>query len=176
MLWLYLISFLIGVIYLIINYVFSYWQRKNIPFIKPTLLFGNLGPSIRRQISIGVNLKNLYDTSNEPIVGIYSLFRPMLLIRDAEIAKTILTTDFSYFHDRGVMNGDPKTDPICENIFGMDGLKWKSIRSKISPTFTLGKLRVMIPTVLKIGDILQKKLDKSAENSDIIDIKELCAR
>lgn len=176
MFWFYLLLFIISASYLTLNYIFSYWKRRNIPYLKPTLLLGNLGPCLRGQASIGVNLQNLYESTNEAVVGIYSLFRPMLLIRDAEIIKNMLTTDFSYFHDRGVTNGHPKIDPIAHNMFGMEGLKWKATRAAISPAFTAGKLRTMIPTVLDIGENLRKKLAVSAENGDIIDIKELCVR
>lgn len=172
----YLLVFLFGAVYLTLKYIFSYWKRKGFPYIEPTLLFGNLGPCGMHKSSLGLNIRDLYDKSTDAIVGIYLFFRPALLVCDAELAKTILTTDFAHFHDRGVFNGDPKKDPIAENIFAMEGQKWKTIRNKLSPTFTSGKLRAMIPTVLRIGEKLSDKLDLSAANAEIIDIKELSVR
>lgn len=173
---LYLLVFLFGAVYLALKYVFSYWKRKGFPFIEPTLLFGNLGPCTMHKCSLGTNIRDLYEKSSEPIVGIYCYFRPALLVCDAELVKSMLTTDFASFHDRGIFNGDPKTDPIAENILSMEGQKWKTVRNKISPTFTSGKLRAMIPSVLRIGEKLSDKLDLSAANAEIIDIKELSVR
>lgn len=172
----YLLLLLISVIYLSLKYVFSHWKRRGVPYIEPTLLFGNLGPVAMQRISVGALFRKLYEQSSDAVVGMYIFTRPALLVRDAEIVKRVLSTDFAHFQDRGVANGDPVTDPVAESIFGMKAHQWKAIRNRISPSFSSGKLRAMIPTVLPIGEKLCSKFGLSADNSEAIEIKELCVR
>lgn len=172
----YLLLLLISVIYLSLKYVFSYWKRRGVPYIEPTLLFGNLGPVAMQRLSVGASLQKLYEQSSDAVVGIYLFTRPALLVRDAEIVKRVLSTDFAHFRDRGIANGDPVADPVADNFFGMEFHKWKATRSRLSPTFSTGKLRAMIPNVLPIGDKLCEKLGSSADTAEAIEIKELCVR
>lgn len=86
---------------------------------------------------MGMNLYDLYKCSNEPIEGIYLLFRPALLVRDADLVKCILSTDASSFYDRGIYHNPD--DPVANNMLMMTGQEWKTTRGKLTPTFTSGK-------------------------------------
>lgn len=129
-----LFSILIATIYLYLKYIYSYWKRKGVPYKEPSILFGNLGPFFRRIRSFGQNIDDLYNSSTEPILGIYAGLRPCLLIRCPKIARDILIKDFQYFFNRG-FHYDTQNDPMAANLFSTDE-KWKEMRAKLSPAFT----------------------------------------
>lgn len=93
--------------------------------------------------SMGINFYDLYKCSNEPIIGIYLLYRPALFVRDAELIKRILSTDAISFYDRGVYHNPD--DAVANNMLMMTGQEWKSTRQSLTPTFTSGKLIAVFP-------------------------------
>lgn len=123
---------------------------------------------------MGINLYELHKRSNEPIVGIYLLFRPALLVRDADLAKNILTTDFANFYDRGIYHNP--NDPVADHMLMLPGKAWKQLRAKLSPTFSSSKLKVMMPAILQKSENLKQKLLPSAQNGDIVEMKDLLMR
>lgn len=173
---LYVLLFVLSASLLLLKYIFTYWRRKGFAFIEPSMPFGNLTSSMLMKKSIGMNLYELYRKTNEGIVGIYLLFRPALLVRDAELVKAILTTDFAHFTDRGIFHADQAHDPVALNIFSMKGQMWKSWRNKLTPAFTSGKLKGMMPTILDISENLVRKLKPLAENGEIVEMKDLMTR
>lgn len=170
-----LLVLLLTALYLYLRYVFSYWQRKGFPYVEPSIPWGNLSLVALRKTSFGINISELYNKSREPFVGIYFFFRPGILIRDAELTKKILATDFNSFYDRGVYcNG--KQDPLSETLFALPGKRWKNLRSKLSPTFTSGKLKGMFSTILEVGENLEKYLVPLANRSEVVDMKDILSR
>lgn len=162
-------------IVLYLRHVYSHWDRNGFPYLPPTIPFGNLGLVVMRKASFGVCLYELYKQTTEPFVGIYMLFKPVILVRDAHLARQMLSADFGSFHDRGVYC-NPKYDPLSENLFAMTGQRWKTLRAKLTPTFTSGKLRNMLPTIAVEGDRLEKYLQKHAANGDVLEMRDLMSR
>lgn len=140
MIFFYLLIALCSILYLWIKHVYSYWERTKFPYIKPSIPFGNVSDSSMGRKCMGMNLYDLYKSSNKPIEGIYLLFRPALLVRDADLVKSILSTDASSFYDRGVYHNPD--DPVANNMLMMTGQEWKTTRAKLTPTFTSGKLTI----------------------------------
>lgn len=176
MFWFYLLVFVLSAIFLSFQYVYSYWRRKGFPYIVPTMPFGNIAAAALRQKSVGMTLYDLHRKSKEKIVGVYMLFRPALMVRDADLVKAILATDFQHFHDRGIFHADPKHDPMALNLLSMKGQMWKSLRTKLTPAFTSGKLKGMMPTIMDISDKLLRKLEPKAVKNEIVDMKDLMTR
>lgn len=174
MILLYAVIILVSGLYLWIKYVYGHWERSKFPSFKPSIPFGNFGDCWTGRSAMGINLYDLYLKSSEPIVGFYCAFRPMLLARDATLVKNILTTDFASFYDRGVYHNPD--DPIADHMLMLPGQEWKWIRNKLTPTFTSGKLKGMMPIILQKAEALQHKLHASANNSDTVELKELCIR
>lgn len=162
-----------GVGYLYLRYIYSYWQRNGFPFVKPSIPMGNLSAVTNRQRSFGMTLYDLYRKSTEPLfTGIYLFFRPALLIRDAELVKLILVDNFQQFHDRGTFF-NPSVDPVSAHMFHMPGQMWRQMRTKFSPTFTSGKLKSMMPTIMAESTNLIGYLNNAANTGEVIRMKKL---
>lgn len=170
----YLLIFLVSVVYLWIKHVYSYWERTKFPYIKPSIPFGNVLDAAMGRKCMGMNLYDLYKSSNEPIVGIYLLFRPGLLARDADLVKKILSTDASSFYNRGIYHNP--NDPVANNMLMMTGQEWKTTRAKLTPTFTSGKLKGMLPAIISIGERVRKQVQNAADTNGSIEIKDLTIR
>ena len=116
----------------------------------------------------------LYKSSNEPFVGIYSILRPMLLVRDPELIQTILIKDFANFSDRDV-HFNESYDPVSAHLFSLPGQRWKNLRTKLSPAFTQNKLKGMFSTFMDCKSKLQNHMEQLADNGDLLDVREVIA-
>lgn len=170
-----LIIILIIAVVFFVRRQYTHWDHVGIANIKGSFPFGNLKSVVKCQRSFGTALYDLYRQTSEPFVGIYLFFRPAILIRDAEMVKSILTTDFQNFHDRGTYC-DPERDPMSANLFALPGEAWKSLRTKLTPAFTSGKLKGMFPSIHSIGDELVNFMAQFAEKEEVIEIGDYAGR
>lgn len=58
----------------------------------------------------------------------------------------------------------------------MEGQKWKNLRTKLSPAFTSGKVKMMFPTMLECSSDLMFALEDVVKANAAIDIKDLIGR
>lgn len=137
---------------------YGYWSRQGIPFLKPSIPFGCLGPVLRQKSSFGETLRDIQINSKVPYLGLFFFFRPALLVCDPELVKRILITDFDHFHDRGMYH-DVKNDPVAANMFLLPGKQWKDLRAKFSPMFSPGKLKNMFQVITEKSKVLQEQVE-----------------
>ncbi|CAO1365005.1 unnamed protein product [Diamesa hyperborea] len=174
--WISIIACVVFVCYYYLKYVYSHWERyDDIKSITPVIPFGNLSKVVKKQTSFGLVFYDLYRQVNDKFVGVYLFFRPAILVRDLDLVRNILVNDFQHFHDRGVFC-DPENDPFSASIFAMHGEQWKSLRQKLTPAFTSGKLKSMFPTLLDVGNELDKHLKAEADGSKVIESKDVFSR
>ena len=171
-----IVVLLLTSLYLYFKWQYSYWERKGVKTL-PGLnyLCGHFGPMYTQSESFAQLTERLYRTSNDPFSGLYGFLRRMLLVRDPQLIHTILIKDFSHFTDRGnEINED--YDPLTGNLVNLPGHKWRNLRSKLTPTFTSGKLRSMFSTLLDCGSSLESYLQNVAENGETLDVCDISAR
>lgn len=149
----------IAALHFYIKHLYLYWCSRGVPQITPTFPFGNLGKSIRNELSNNETLDELYRSTDAPFIGIYSVFSPCLMPRDPELIRNILVKDFQHFADRGVYL-DAKNDPLSTHLFSLEGEEWKNQRSKLTPTFTSGKMRGIFQTMAECRPPLMKRLQE----------------
>lgn len=155
----------------------KYWQLKGVKHDKPLPLFGNNARNFLAQISFTELLKEFYwKYPSEKVVGFYKASRPELIVRDPEIVKKILITDFSYFYPRGLNNPKDSVEPLLRNLFFADGDLWRLLRQRMTPTFTSGKLKAMFPLIVERAEKLQARALSAATTGTEIDARELMAR
>ena len=88
--------------------------------------------------------------------------RPTLVITEPELVKQIMTTDFQKFCNRIMVQ---KTRfPL--NLLEAKDKKWKRIRNILTPTFSTGKIKLMVPLIEKSCDTLMTKLENIADSGE----------
>ncbi|XP_075145636.1 putative cytochrome P450 6d5 [Haematobia irritans] len=150
---LYILIFICTAIVLYFKSCYSYWQRQGFPYVKAKTPYGALDSVLRTwKQSLGTAIHDVYvKTKEHKFVGIYLLNRPALLVRDAHLVRDMLTKNFSSFHDRGIYV-DEINDPMSGGVYFLKGQQWKSMRSKLAPSFTSGKLRGMFGTIDEVSN------------------------
>ncbi|XP_054737901.1 uncharacterized protein LOC129244309 [Anastrepha obliqua] len=166
-----------------LRYHYDYWNRHQVPQLRPTYGVGLLGGLFSMQRSPAEFVQSLYnhpDARHRPFVGVHVFNEPAILLREPELIKRILVKDFSKFSDR-FSNSDCKGDPLGSlNLFFLRNPAWKEVRFKLSPFFTSGKLKHMLPLVEEVGReldkyLLSRSIECHAANSFTMEMKELCA-
>jgi cytochrome P450 family 6 len=167
---------LTGALYLYLNVAFFYWKERNIPYLRPTFPFGNLGDLLTGRKSMGETYADVYRKMNGmKFGGVYLMHRPQFIVRDPDMIRNCLLKDFECFHDHGFVF-DEKIDPLTGNLFMLAGKKWKHLRTVLSPTFSSGKMKNMFKTMVDCGQGLTKFLDEYAYRKDDVEMKDVVAR
>lgn len=153
-----------------------YWKKRGIPFLEPSFPAGNAWEMILAKKAIGEVYNGFYQKlSGHKFAGLYHIHRPALFVLDPDLIKNFFVKDFEHFQDHG-FPFDEDVDPLSANLFMLNGDKWKNLRSKLSPTFTSGRLKMMFQTLFECGQELEKYYKEPANVEDILDIKEVLAR
>lgn len=155
---------------------FDYWKDKNVPFIKPQAFFGNFREVAMLKTVVGEHVGNLYSRMKAPFFGIFVLDRPVLLIKDPALVKSVLVKDFDNFHDRS-MHSDVKNEPMLYHmLFFSKNPDWRATRTKITPVFTTGKLKNMLQLINEVGEELSQHINKNCLTGECVEVKDIIAR
>lgn len=159
----------------VLKHKYSYFRKRNIPFLKPSWIVGNLN-GIGTKYQLADKFIHIYEMfkNRDVIVGFYMLFSPILLIVDPKLAQTIAIKDFNSFTDRGVFHNE-EHEILTRNLFSISGKKWKNLRNKLSPAFTKGKLNQMYNVFSLKSENLVKAIREQV-GSDSIEMKKLAIR
>ncbi|XP_046966798.1 cytochrome P450 6B7-like [Vanessa cardui] len=165
------------VLYLYGTRNFKYWERRQVKHEKPVLFFGNNTRNYFMQKSVSEMAEELYwKYPSEKVVGFYRASRPELVIRDPEITKRILTTDFANFYARGLNKNTVEMEPLLRNLFFADGDLWRLLRQRMTSAFTSSKLKAMFPLIVERAERLQMWAHNATSEGQEIDARELMAR
>jgi len=171
-----LVVCVLAAVYVYFKKSFTYWKKRNVPYVEPTFPAGNFADALFLRKTIGqVHQSSYRKLEGKKYGGIYSFTEPRFLLRDPDIIKTILVKDFHSFHDHGLFR-DEDLEPLSGHLFLIGGSRWKNLRAKLTPTFTSGKMKMMFQTFIECGQELGSILEKSASNEEIIEIKDIMAR
>ncbi|GLV36671.1 Cytochrome P450 6a20 [Carabus blaptoides fortunei] len=169
---------LITTVYLYFKYTYTYWSKRGVPTIKPIVPFGNIKDNTLLKTSFGESIRDIYvqlKKTGAKYGGIYILGRPGFLVIDPDLIKTIMTSEFHSFHDRAIFTNE-KEEPLTGHLFAIKGSKWRSLRTKLTPTFTSGKMKMMFQTLLVCGEQLDETIGLQSKQSGPLDIKDFLAR
>ncbi|KAK9884814.1 hypothetical protein WA026_009041 [Henosepilachna vigintioctopunctata] len=159
-----------------LKYKYSYWDQRGVSTSNYSYFWGNAKEAIFQEKSFTDGVRDYYKTfksQGSKHGGIFFLWNPIYIALDINVVKSIMQSDFQHFVDRGIYY-DEKNDPLSAHLFSLAGKKWKLLRSKLSPTFTSGKMKMMYDTLVDCTEGLFKVIDKDLENP--VDIKDVLGR
>lgn len=159
-------------VYFWFKHKFSFWEKRGFMFVPPKIPMGTVGEMNISKHSSEV-LKKYYDDfkGKTPAVGMYFLTQPVLMPLEPELVKDILVRNFDSFHDRGFYS-NPRDDPLSAHLFFLEGQAWKDMRTKLSPTFTSGKMKMMFGQVSSICDRMVDFVKPTNEVAQDFEMKE----
>ncbi|KAF5286962.1 hypothetical protein FQR65_LT12421 [Abscondita terminalis] len=169
-----IISILVG-LYSYVKWSFGYWRRVNVPYIEPSMPFGTSENPFERNEYIGFRVKKFYDkfkSQGHKHGGLYFFTSPVYLPVHVDYLKNIMVKDFRFFTDRDIYCNE-KGDPLTANLFFLSGDRWKTIRTKLTPTFTSSKIKTMFPTLVQCGRNLEDAIRSICATNVEFDAKKM---
>ncbi|KAK7862844.1 hypothetical protein R5R35_000856 [Gryllus longicercus] len=165
-----------GALYAYVTRHFGYWRRRGVPFLRPLPVAGNLKDVLLFRKHVGDVLHEVYTQMKElPYMGLFFYDAPVFFIKDAELFKNIVTNDFEYFQDRGF--SPVKADLVfSETLFARKGDRWKDLRLKLNPAFTVTKLKRFYVLLQQKASNLDHYFDDAARKGEPCDVANACAR
>ncbi|XP_039501932.1 probable cytochrome P450 6a14 [Drosophila santomea] len=175
-----LLSLVLLLAYRFYHNTYTYWARMGVPHERPLPLIGNMKGIGTKYHLRDIN-QRIYDKfkGKAPIAGMFLFFKRAAMVTDLDLIKQVLIKDFHHFQDRGLFN-NTRDDPLTGHLLTLEGDEWKSMRHKLTPVFTSGKMKKMSEVVVEVGHHLVDATEKAVkagevENGDV-EIKDLCAR
>jgi cytochrome P450 family 6 len=82
--------------------IFDFWKVRDVRGPRPIPGFGNFKDILLRKIKLGdymIKLNSEY--KDEPLIGLFDMRQPILIIKDPDLIKDVLIKDFTTFANRG---------------------------------------------------------------------------
>lgn len=156
---------------------FGTWSRKGIPSPSwPLPLVGHCLRSLLQLEPLYQNFDRIYKMfPGQPYVGFYAGSSPVLLIKDIEAIKHITVKDFHVFTNHK-LSPDARYDKSFSNfMFCLMDQEWKSIRVKMTPAFSSGRLKTMYPQVNAVGERFLEAIEKKKDKNGDVAVNPLCS-
>lgn len=150
-----------------LKYRYTFWKRQGCPVpIKPHIIYGHTKEVTEMKTWVGEHYANIYNsTDGYKFIGFYQFQKPRLMIRDLDIIRDVFSKEFATFPNRGIVFDD-KLEPLTGNLLTLEGHKWKILRNKLTPTFTISKIKTMIDLIDNRASQMVKVLESSAKIGD----------
>jgi hypothetical protein len=102
----------------------NYWIDRGFPSAKFEFPFGSF-KGIGTEKSLGIGLDEFYREfkGKGKAVGLFSFIKPLLLLIDPELIKSILIQNFDSFQDRFIYY-NREDDPISAHLLALEGMSF----------------------------------------------------
>lgn len=98
---------------------FDFWKNRGVVGPRPLPYIGNIMEILLVKKSAAKFVEEIYAAcKNEPMVGLYTIRSPALMLREPELIKDVLVKNFSTFSERGY-NYNEKVSEIVRPTYGI---------------------------------------------------------
>ena len=159
---------------------YNFWSSKGVYQLKPSFPFGSMWAMFSQSRHFNDEFLSHIneDTKDLPYYGVYFLSDPVLIIKDADMAKQILVKSFDHFVDRNMSQMDALkestlvTDQIwMQQLTSAGGEPWKKLRMTFTPIFSSGKMKGMMKFMQEMSSRLVQEFESNASKSQDIELK-----
>lgn len=158
--WLLLPILAYSVIFLFVRHIYSYWTRKGFPCEQAAITPVYFAQAYRREFRHVEAITEAYRQSKERLFGVYCFFRPVLLVRNVELACNILQQANGHFTES-------KWDYIR-------GDRRFSLLEKLAPMFGAKRLGPMMGKVQQVAEQMLQHLEDEELNGQLqLDVQQL---
>nr|XP_012223675.1 PREDICTED: cytochrome P450 9e2-like [Linepithema humile] len=155
----------------------NFYKKHGIPHAKPLPFLGNMGPSLFRRQSVAELVKWIYDLNPDAkYVGMYDLTRPLTVIRDPELIKSITLKHFDTFPDHRAFIDETQDPLFGKNLVALRGKRWHEVRSILSPAFTSSKMKSMFKLMSDYGANFSDYLAQMPSEKRKMEMKDVFTR
>ncbi|XP_070811310.1 cytochrome P450 3A24-like [Pituophis catenifer annectens] len=160
-----LVLLLLGLLMLYGIWPYNFFKKLGVPGPRPLPFIGTF-----LEYQNGVfNFDQRCFEKYGKIWGIFDGRQPVMAILDSALIKTILVKEFyTYFQNHRDFGLNGNLDTILTMVVDE---QWKKIRNAVSPTFTSGRLKEMMPIINHYNEILEKNIQKTVKKDETIDMK-----
>ncbi|CAH1159589.1 unnamed protein product [Phaedon cochleariae] len=174
----YIVIVLLTSVYAYSKWTYTYWKRRGLEYLEPEFFYGSNKDLIQRKLGIGDHFANVYNSFKSRGLkcgGLFMFFKPVFMPVDLDLVKTIMQKNFDNFRNHALFVNE-KVDPLAGHLFNLEDEKWRKIRSKLTPTFTSGKMKMMFHTMVACTSGLETILERHSNIQEPIEIKDLVSR
>lgn len=144
--------------YLYYENTYRYWEKRGVKGERPWPLVSEMYELFFRDRGALILERT---RKHGKIHGIFTIFKPRLVVADAEVIRQIAIKDFDAFQDHKV---NQWANQFQKNfLVWLPGDQWKRSRTMMTPTFTSGKIKRMFKLMDLCADDL---VDNFRENLD----------
>ncbi|KAL6437874.1 hypothetical protein ACFW04_004300 [Cataglyphis niger] len=171
----------VSLFYIYAKYKLSYWSRRGVKTPSTHLLFGNFKDCLTLKKSPGEVMREIYNSADpdDLYIGFYIFHKPMLLLRDHNLIKQVMITDFEIFPNRRFGSKNQRDLIGLDSILSIKQPRWKYLRGKVTSSMTGQKLKNMLPLIEECGKPMLKFIENLLAdeiNQNKFEIKSCCSR
>ncbi|CAG7640967.1 unnamed protein product [Allacma fusca] len=163
------LAIIVWAIYLYLNSNSNYWTQRGVTNAKTTSIISRFLAKdftfIRTDVDMYKQLKG------KRFGGYMELWKPALFITDLELAKRIYIKDFDHFINRRGMEVEKQDPHFYWTLANQTGDKWKNLRSRMSPTFTTGRIRRMFNIFDSSAKKMVKHINQEVRTNNEIELR-----
>lgn len=155
-------------VYLLLKRNYKRWEKQNLPcFPDPTAGFGHMWSVISLRENIGSFVQKIYNSTDASVIGFYFVQRPSVLVRDPELVKSVLVTNFTSFRNN-LITVSKKHDPVLSKnpFLTTEYEQWKTARARAINHFSSQKLRHLFVIVHEVSSKLVSYIERKIEDTE----------
>ncbi|CAG7717309.1 unnamed protein product [Allacma fusca] len=163
------IALIVWALYFLLNGNPNYWTDLGVTPAKTENLLVRL---MNKKFSFIENDNFVYtQLKGKRFGGSMELWNPVLFISDLDLMKQIYVKDFEYFVNRRGFDVEKHDPHMHLSLLNQNGESWKDLRSKMSPTFTTGKIRRMFAIFYSSSKKMVKAIREKSQTESNIELR-----
>lgn len=107
--------------------------------------------------------------------GYFCVTKPEIVVTDLDLIQDILVDDFKYFCDHP-MPINERRDPLSPHLYALRGERWRNMRTKLSPAFSVHSTEDMFDTLSQVNECLVQHMDRIVDSGEPFNVKDISMR